>query len=50
MIFIKLYNIESRRAIGPENKLCAGACMDISAQKFYMLGSEGVKLTFPSSD
>ena len=35
-------SIESRCVIGPEKKLFAGVCVHLSAQKFYMLGSDGL--------
>ena len=36
--FIKMYCIESRRIIGPENILFAGVSVGLSAWKFYRLG------------
>ena len=42
-IFIKSHSIKSRCIRGPENILCAGASMHLSARKFYRMGHEGVK-------
>ena len=43
-IFIETHSVQSRCVKGPENILFAGASVYLSAQKFYRLGSEGVKV------
>ena len=42
---MKAHSIESRCVMGMENILLAGMSIHLSAQKFYRLGSEGVKVT-----
>ena len=41
--FIKMHRTERRCVTGPENTLFAGASVQLSARKYYRLGSEGVK-------